>query len=303
MKAYLLDNKSHPLDGSLEKELKKLNTRMEHIKLPGDHEEILSLFEDKEGGLVFLPEIWEDLFCVKILHELQLLKNHFETIIVGPTPSVPDLIVAFNDGLTCYLQTPVDEGKLKQVTSRGTDRLNKKLEHENMVRRLADYESGSTPHHYTPQIQERDQLLGHGIVDIINQQGPLAKGDVRVLLVSTSKAQQKKLNDFLKGLGMDVVNAGTIKDAVKSAQDGKYSIVISDNILPDGDAVDLVNRLRKSLKTELPRFFVWSASPDKIADLLNPENHIDDVIIKPGPGVGIESILPTILAGVYGTQS
>lgn len=302
MKIYLLDNKSHVIVPPLEKELKNLNNRIEHITLPENHEEILTLFKDKEGGIVFLPQIWKDLFCVKIIHELQTLKTPFETVLVSSSPSISNLIVAFNSGLKVILETPVKEDKLSQAISRATQHLKQKMDQMETVNRLSIYESGSMPHHYSPQLTERDQLLAHAILDIINQKGPLINGKVNILLVSTSKAQQKKLEGFLKNIGISVKKASGMEQALKISAEKNFNVVISDTLLPDGDAITLVNGLRKTLKTKMPRFLVWSASADKVSELLNPENHIDDVIIKPGPCTGIESILPSLLAGIYATE-
>lgn len=303
MKIYLMDNKSHVLCPSLEKGLKSLNNRVEHITLPKNHEEILIVFKEKEGGIVFLPQIWKDLLCVKIIREFQMLKTPFETVLVGSSPSISNLIVAFNNGLKVILETPIKEDKLSQAISRATQHLKQKMDQMETANRLSIYESGSMPHHYSPQLRERDQLLAHAILDIINQKGPLINGKVSILLVSTSKAQQKKLEGFLKSIGISVKEANGMEQALKAGAEKSFNVVISDTLLPDGDAVALANGLRKILKTKMPRFLVWSASPDKTSELLSPENHIDGVIIKPGPDAGIESILPSLLAGIYGTEA
>jgi hypothetical protein len=48
---------------------------------------------------------------------------------------------------------------------------------------------------------------------------------------------------------------------------------------------------------------VWSSSPDKAGDFLNPENHIDDVILKPGPAWGLESVVPSLVAAVMASSA
>ncbi len=49
----------------------------------------------------------------------------------------------------------------------------------------------------------------------------------------------------------------------------------------------------------MPHIIVWSSSPDKAADLLEPDNHIDELLLKPGPEAGTESILPSIISVIY----
>ncbi|GMT42312.1 MAG: hypothetical protein IEMM0002_0723 [bacterium] len=149
---------------------------------------------------------------------------------------------------------------------------------------------------------ERDQHLAHALLDFMNNNGPVRSGDIKVLLVTTSAAQEKRLGNLLTKIGVSAVSAGNMEDALKNTNLTEYSLIISDSVLPDGDAVTLVSRLRKALKSHMPRFMVWSSSPQKATDLLRPENHIDDVLIKPGPGTGIESMLPSIIAGIYQTR-
>ncbi|GMT42311.1 MAG: hypothetical protein IEMM0002_0722 [bacterium] len=129
MKAYLLQNSSHALDESLENELKLKQINVERVTLPTDHEDITGIFSTREMGIIFLPSIWEDLYCVKVIDEIQTLKIPFETVIVGSAPSVQNLVLAFNNGLTAYLDSPVENDKLNRVMPRVAQRLKKKLTH------------------------------------------------------------------------------------------------------------------------------------------------------------------------------
>lgn len=303
MKAYFLQNSSHVLDENLESELKLRQIQVEQVILPTDHEGITDIFGTREMGVIFLPPAWEDLFSVKVIDEIQSLKTPFETVIVGAAPSVSNLVVAFNNGLTAYLETPVENSKLNRVISRVTSRLKKKLNQMQATLRLTEYESGSTPHYFTPKLLERDWYLARALLDFMNNDGPIKSGSVRILLVTASAAQEKRLENLLTKVGIFSDSAGSMEEAVKNVSSSDYAMIISDSVLPDGDAVMLVNRLRKSLKSHMPRFVVWSSSPDKTFALLRPENHIDDVLTKPGPGTGMESILPAIIAGIYQTRS
>lgn len=302
MNTYLLHNDSHPLDVTLEKELNRRRVHLEHVKLPSDHEETVNIFGKRDAGIIFMPPVWEDLFSVKVIDEVQTLQVPFEVVLVGEAPSASNLIVAFNNGLGSYLETPIDGDKLRQTISRAASGLRKKVEQMQLELRLAEYESGATPHYYAPQQVERDRMLARAMLDFMRQKGPIQNGDVQVLLVSSSNAQEQKLEGLLQEVGITVKTAGNVEDAVKSAASNGFSLIISDGLLPDGDAVELVNRLRKTLKEQMPRFMVWSSSPGKISRMLGPDNHIDDVLIKPDPATGIESVLPSIVAGIYHTQ-
>lgn len=302
MYTYLLHSAKYPADAGLLDGLKNRHLHTESIELPDDHEEMLTLFGTREAGIIFMPPVWEDLFCVKMLDEIQMLKVPFEVILVGELPVVPNLIVAFNNGLGSYLETPIDGDKLGHAISRATSKLRKKAEELRIKLRLSEFESGSAPNYHTPLQVERDQILAHAFLDFMYQRGPIHDGEVKILVVSTSTAQEHKLEKFLDNLGMKIETATDIASAVKLTASSNYSIIISDGILPDGDAIELVKQLRKTLKEQMPKFLVWSSSPDRVPALLNPDNHIDDVLMKPGPGTGIESILPSIVNGIYQTR-
>jgi len=217
-------------------------------------------------------------------------------------PSIPNLIVAFNNGLGSYLETPVDDEKLGRAVSRATSKLRKKAEDLQRKLRLSEFESGSATNYHTELQLERDQILSQAFLDFMHQRGPIHDGDVKILIVSSSTAQENKLEHFLSNLGMEIQTTTDIAKAVQMAAKNNYTLMISDSVLPGGDAIELVNQLRKTLKKQMPRFLVWSSSPDRVPALLNPDNHIDDVLIKPGPGAGIESILPSVLNGIYQTR-
>jgi len=302
MHTYLLHNEKYPPDAGLVDGLKKRRLYTENVGLPEDHEEMLNLFGKREAGIIFMPPVWEDLFCVKMIDEIQTLKVPFEVILVGEPPSVPNLIVAFNNGLGSYLETPIDDDKLGHAVSRTTSKLRTKAEISKIKLRLAGLESGSTANFYSPLQIERDQILARAFLDFMHQRGPIHNGEVEILVVSSSAAQEHKLENFLNNVGMKIQTAADIVKAVQLTVKNNFTLIISDGVLPDGDAIELVNQLRKTLKERMPRFLVWSSSPDRVPTLLNPDNHIDDVLIKPGPGAGIEAILPSIVNGIYQTR-
>ena len=303
MNSYLLHNDSHQLDVTLERELGKNKLYVEHVKLPADHEEVITLFGKRDTGIIFIPPVWEDLFCVKVINEIETLKVPFEIVLVGQPPSMPNLIVAFNNGLGAYLEIPVDADKLRQAILRSTAKLRKRVEHMQLELRLAEYGSGLALQYSIGRVTERDQVIARALLDFMRQTGPIQSGEVQILLVNSSTAQERKLEGFLKEVGIGVTSAGSVEEAIKLAESGGFRLIISDGLLPDGDAIELVNRLRKVLKENMPRFLVWSSSPGRISSLLDPANHIDDILVKPDPATGIESVLPSIVAGIYQTQA
>jgi len=299
MKTYLMQNDDYPLDVSLFNTLDTLAIGFQSLALPADHNDVGRLLNDLEGGTVFMPAVWKDLFGVKIVQEFSDAETPFETVMVDATPEVSDLIIAFNEGLSAYLETPVTKEKLRIAISRTRSRFEKKISQWLNVRRLSDLASRSNLFNGSQTVSIRNQYLGKAFIDMANKTGPLFDGEVAVLLVSSSSARQNQLGMQLKAIGISAVKTGNVEETIEAADKKEFTVVISDSILPDGDAILLANRLRKTSK-RMPPVIVWSSSPEKTADLLKPEHHIDEVIIKAGPETGIESVLPSIIAVIYG---
>ncbi len=298
MKTYLMQNDDYPLHVSLLDTLEAMDIEFQTLSLPADHHDLSALFNGLEGGLIFLPAVWKDLFCVKLVQEASLLPVPFETIITDVAPDVSNLIVAFNEGLSAYLETPVKEEQLQLTISRAQSRFEQKISQISTARRLFEMTSEADSFSRSRAMLVRNRYLGKAFVDLANKTGPLFESKVEVLLVSSSPVQQKQLDLLLKALGIATTATGNIKEAIDTARRKEFAVVISDSVLPDGDAVMLADRLRKISK-RMPHIIVWSSSPEKAAALLKPENRIDEVIMKPAPETGIESILPAIIAVIY----
>lgn len=298
MKTYLMQNENYPLDGSLFEVLKSLSINFHVLALPADHNALSSIFTDLEGGVVLLPGTWKDLFSVKTVQEISSLASPFEVVIVDGEPEVANLIVAFNEGLSAYLQTPVTEEKLRQILSRTKSRFDNKSTQFLKEQQTFDSNAGSTPTNHSRSMAVRNQYLGKAFLDIMKRTGPLFDGQFAVLLVTSSSAQQNQLDSLLKTMGISAVKTSSIEEAVQSSETREFDLVISDGILPDGNATALADQLRKTSK-RMPHIIVWSSSPENAGALLGPETHIDEVILKPDPDMGIESILPSIISVIY----
>lgn len=302
MKLYLLENEAHPLDESLKKELASAGHTAEAIALPEDHEQLQALLEDHASGAVFLPAAWDDLFCVKTIDEVDSHARPFETVLVGPPPPLSRLIVAFNHGLTAFLETPVDPETLRLTLKRVEGRWKRSVETAELAATVELYRTGGSAHALSNENLMRDQLLGHALAQFASQEGPFFEGSVTILLASTSPSQQKQLASLLTRFGAQVTTVGTMNEAFEQLKDKAFTVVISDGVLPDGDALAFAARLRQEAKQSIPHFMVWSSSREKVPELLRPESLVNDVILKPGPDLGIESCLPAIVSAVYRMQ-
>ena len=298
MKTYLMQNDDYPLQVSLSDTLRAMEMEFQALTLPADHHDLSALFNGLEGGLIFLPAVWKDLLCVKLVQEISFLPMPFETIITDVTPDVSNLIVAFNVGLSAYLETPIKEEQLQLIISRTRSRFEEKISQISATQRLFEVTTPAASFERSRAMRVRNRYLGKAFVDLANKTGPLFESTLEILLVSSSSVQQKQLSLFLKTLGISTAETGNIKEALQAAEEREFTVVVSDSILPDGDATKLACCLRKISK-RMPHIIVWSSSPDKAAALLKPENRIDEVIMKPTPEAGIESILPAIITVIY----
>jgi DNA-binding response OmpR family regulator len=145
-------------------------------------------------------------------------------------------------------------------------------------------------------------MLAAAFVDAFYREGPFAERKIRVLSVSPSSAQQQLLQGYLNKLDIAVDRAGSIEEAVSALSAEKYQAVIASNVLPDGDAPLLSKRMRGVLKQDVPRLVVWTSNPENIFGLRDPEHKIDDVVLKPSADAGVESLLLSIIIGVYQTK-
>lgn len=300
MNTYFIISGQHRPDPSLAAPLEACDITVEEVEIGKDAETVAALFKDRDPGFIFLPPAWEDLLCVKVINNIETLRTPFETIIADRQPAIPNLVAAYNAGLSAFVELPLNADLFQQAIIRCRARLEKKLSILVAGNRLRAYERDAVPNIFSSQILERDQLLSQAFMDLIQRKGPLLGNNVRLLLVLSSEAQRQRFGTFLRSIGLQIATANDMREALQSLDsDGPFAIVISDNILPDGDASGLVNAMRKTLKDKMPRFIVMTGSPDKASDLLRPESHIDDVILKPGPGHGIEMVLPAVISGIY----
>jgi|GEM_PF-2273653 len=302
MNLYVLSGDHGAIDASLVATLKSLQLKTETLRLPSNHEDVAALFSGKEGGIVFLPAVWSDLLSVKVIQEIVSLSLHLETVIVGPIPETRQLIMAFNEGLTAYLPTPVLREDFDHIFRRTVTRFERRgqeifeLEQLRALERKMEIEEGNAPG--GGGLNRRNHFLGKAFVDLVHKTGPISKGNVSILLVSSSPTQRSQLQALLKTFGIQVTETTTMADALKLLKENSFTVVISDNVLPDGNAVALSQQIRKICQ-KIPKIVVWSSSPEKVHELLQPENFIDEIVLKTSPEKGLESVLPQILALIY----
>jgi DNA-binding NtrC family response regulator len=73
----------------------------------------------------------------------------------------------------------------------------------------------------------------------------------KILLIDDDPDIRMPVRMFLEGKGMEVVEAGSCEAARAAVQDARFDVVLLDYLLPDGDALELMAKLRQQ-DSELP---------------------------------------------------
>lgn len=291
MNVYLLGNEVHALDPGIAETARQLGHASECLELPTNHEDLVPLLANKQGGIAVLPAIWEDLLCVKMAGEMAWIEPPMETVIAGSIPEPAHLVAAFNEGIAAYIPAPAEADQARRALNRAVRRWQAR------VGRLADADN-PVQDSGTAERAMRDHYVGQALLKCADQGARPFGEEVRALIVSAAGAQRKQLETLLQRLGAEVRTTQTRKEALDALGKDRFTLIVSDGVLPDGDAPALAKSMRKACKGAVPRFVVWSSSPEKAAGFLNPENHIDDFILKPGPAWGLESVVPSLAAAV-----
>ena len=115
---------------------------------------------------------------------------------------------------------------------------------------------------------------------------PSRTARLRVLLVEDEDLVRMTTADMLADAGFDVLEAGTLADAL-TRLDGQVDILVTDLSLPDGDGLELVARAR-ALRPDLP--VVVASGRAHVG-----EGYV--VLAKPYDGVGLRAAVDAALAG------
>ncbi len=291
---YLLAKNEEQFPEGFLQLLQELELTWTFLLVPEHHGDLPKLLNEHPVGLVLLPALWEDLASVKFVEELAGHEPPFESVIVGEVPTAANLTTAFNRGLTGYLSTPLAKEECQLVIKRACQRMEKWA--EKARERVNVLENKDDP--------LRDQLIGSAILRWLDEKRAQPFDEKsRALVVATSEVQGNSLCLLLKQLGLSAVRMANSAQAKEHLDKEDVTLIISDSQLPDGTALELIEHIRKTKKSALPRFVVWTSSPTLDERFSQPEAHIDTILRKPPPESGLASLLPTILATVMSSQS
>jgi two-component system phosphate regulon response regulator PhoB len=103
----------------------------------------------------------------------------------------------------------------------------------------------------------------------------------KVLVVDDEPDIRQMLMHQLRAAGMDVVGAGTAREALQIARTEGPDLVLLDLMLPDLDGLEVCKRLRRDPITERIPVIMVSARGSEMDRVLGFELGADDYIIKP----------------------
>ncbi len=105
---------------------------------------------------------------------------------------------------------------------------------------------------------------------------------MRVLIVEDDLQIAKLLKRYLESHNFVVDHQETVGRGLQAVLDAKYSAVIIDRMLPDGDGIELIDKLKeRRLEKDLPPFLVLSALGDVEERVASLNLGAVDYVVKP----------------------
>ncbi|WP_254074163.1 response regulator [Burkholderia sp. S171] len=174
------------------------------------------------------------------------------------------------------------------------------LKHDPLTRHIPIHIVSSTDHAdvalhlgaigYTLKPSARDTLAGA----IRKLEARSAQGTRRVLVVEDDPALRQSIHALLKSATVEIVEAGTIAEALEQMNRATFDCIVMDLALPDGSGYDLLERVSTSQEHASPPVIVYTGrvlSPDEeqrlrrysksiiIKGAKSPERLVDEVTL------------------------
>jgi CheY-like chemotaxis protein len=174
------------------------------------------------------------------------------------------------------------------------------LKHDPLTRHIPIHIVSSTDHAdvalhlgaigYTLKPSARDTLAGA----IRKLEARSAQGTRRVLVVEDDPVLRQSIHALLKSATVEIVEAGTIAEALEQMNRATFDCIVMDLALPDGSGYDLLERVSTSQEHASPPVIVYTGrvlSPDEeqrlrrysksiiIKGAKSPERLVDEVTL------------------------
>ena len=102
----------------------------------------------------------------------------------------------------------------------------------------------------------------------------------RVLLVEDDPRQQESLKLLLGGIGVELVVAGSVKDALPELERRSFDCMVLDLTLPDGSGHDLLEKMAEGIRYSFPPVIVYTGKDLARADEEKLRKYSRSIIVK-----------------------
>lgn len=97
---------------------------------------------------------------------------------------------------------------------------------------------------------------------------------IRVLVVDDERDLREEVSAYIRSLGYDVTEVGSIRQFRQYFSEEKFDLLIVDRLLPDGDGLDLVTELRSAnVRCGIIMFTARDATKDRIEGFKTGADH------------------------------
>ncbi|MCJ7874884.1 response regulator transcription factor [Phaeobacter sp. J2-8] len=121
--------------------------------------------------------------------------------------------------------------------------------------------------------------MTHEVMTLDNDQDQLAEKPRRILIVEDDAAAARAMSDAVADLGCEAIVMRSYGDGVKAAGLADFAVIIFDRMLPGGDGVDAIAKIRAGGSTAL--ILVVSALGRAANKIEGLEKGADDYLAKP----------------------
>jgi len=117
----------------------------------------------------------------------------------------------------------------------------------------------------------------------------------KILIVEDEEMVAKTLSHMLREQKAEMLTAGTIKEADKVLDKGPVDLIILDRLLPDGDGVELLMRLKKDPVLKKVPVLILSGKSENMEKVEGLDLGADDYMAKPFSVVELRARVNTLL--------
>jgi len=280
-----------------------LSTKMTE-ELSGRPETWAERIGSQDPDLVLMDLIVEDAWSVKVMQSALDRKSFLKFIFLLDGPiDPPHLTLAFNEGAAAVLSRPINPESLRLYVQRALTRQTaEKTEAQEIERgrQLIDREKSCSAEQAV-QISRQKRLLqiSYALINrLLIESAALPHKKRSILLVSDSAYQVDLFRQHLEKAGFEVTAAGDSQAGLEAARKDRPKVIVSDLEMPGLTGLELCRAVKNDPGLSAAHFIICTANEDKIEAVLNPENKVDDCLVKPSRPEEFEEFIARTALGL-----